>query len=178
MVKLRNSCSNLIIWLLVSSTVFSTLHFTKYVDTGNGVSVEGTIEVYDSDGVSPLTSYDFPLFTGGTAETFLKNFFISNTGNQPVSVYWNVAASSVFWQVKATPFPDMYDCYEDNVWKYRFGIRQDFVASADYWHPDGEAVFLEVGAKIRLQFEVYYTGEPNTAETFTMAISFCARQSS
>lgn len=164
--------------LLVSSTFLAALYFTKHVEAGNGVSVDGTIEAYDSDGVSPLTSYGFPLFTGGTAETFLKDFFISNTGNQPVSVYWSVTASSVSWQVRATPFPDMYDCYEDNIWKYGFGIRQDFAASADYWYPDGEAVFLGVGAGIRLQFELYYTGEPNTAETFTMAISFSARQPS
>lgn len=178
MAKLLSSCSKIIIVLILSSTIFAALYFTKNVDAGNGVSVDGAIEVYDSDGVSPLTSNDFPLFTGGTAETFLKDFFINNTGNQPISVYWNAPTSSIFWEIRTTPYPDVYDCYEDNIWKYSFGIRQDFVASADYWYPDGEGVFLGVGEGIKLRFELYYTGEPNTAETFTMAISFYARQPS
>jgi len=178
MMDLRNSCSKILIGLLISSTVFASLYFTKHVDADNGVSVDGTIEAYDSDGVSPLTNYDFPLFTGGTAETCLKDFFVNNTGNQPVAVYWNVTASSIFWEVRATPYPDVYDCYEDNIWKYSFGIRQDFATSADYWYPDGEGVFLGVGEGTKLRFELHYTGEPNTAETFTMAISFYARHPS
>jgi hypothetical protein len=178
MMKLRNLCNMIIIALSFSSFFLAALYFTKHVDAGSGVSADGSIEVYDSDGASPLTSYDFPLFTGGSAETLLKDFFIINAGNQPVSVYWNVTASSVSWEVSATPLADMYNCYEDSIWKYSFGIRQDFTASADYWHPNGEAVFLDVGARIGLQFELYYTGEPNTAETFTMATSFYGRQSS
>ena len=178
MAKLLSSCSKIIIVLIISSTVFPALYFTKNVDAGNGISVDGAIEVYDSDGVSPLTNNDFPLFTGGTAETFLKDFFINNTGNQPISVYWNVSTSSIPWEIRTTPYRDAYDCYEDNIWKYSFGIRQDFAASADYWYPDGEGVFLGVGEGIKLRLELYYTGEPNTAETFTMTISFYARQPS
>ena len=178
MAKFINSCTGIVILLLFSSTVSAALYLTKLVDASNNVSVYGAIEVYGSDGNSPLTSYCFPLFTGGTAETFLKGFFINNTGSQTVSVYWNVTSSSVSWQVRATPFPDMYDCYEDNIRKYSFGIRQDSMASADYWSPEGETVLLGVGTGIRLQFELYYTGEPNTAETFTMVISFCAKQPS
>jgi len=62
-------------------------------------------------------------------------------------------------------------------WKYSFGIRQDFSTPADYWHPDREAIFLDVSEGIKLRFELYYTGEPNTAETFTMTLSFYATSS-
>jgi len=173
MVKLSKYYRRLIIVLVISNIAFATLFLTKLVGAGNVVSVIGAIEVYDSDGVSPLTSYDFPLFTGAVAETFLKYFFVNNTGNQPVYVYWNISTSSIAWEAR-TPNLDVYDYCEDSTWKYSFGIRQDFLTPTDYWHPDREAIFLGVSEGIKLRFELYYTGEPNTAETFTMTISFYA----
>jgi len=173
MMKLSKHYRRLIIVLVISNIAFATLFLTKLVGAGNVVSVVGAIEVYDSDGVSPLTNYDFPLFTGGAADTFLKYFFVNNTGNQPVYVYWNISTSSIAWETR-TPNLDAYDHYEDGTRKYGVAIRQDFSTPTDYWHPNREAIFLSVSEGIKLRLELYYTGEPNTAETFTMTISFYA----
>lgn len=156
--------------------IFVTLYFTKQVDAYNGITVQGTIEVYNSNGISPLTSYDFPLFTGGTSDTFHKLFFLNNTGNQPVSVYWNVSASSIDWEVKKSL--DLYEYYENEVCKYSFGIPQASLLTTDYWHPNTEALFLGVDNGKNLHFELFYTGEPITSETFSLTISFYAKQPS
>jgi hypothetical protein len=173
MVKLSKYYRRLIIVLVIINIAFATLFLTKRAGAGNVVSVVGAIEVYDSDGISPLTSYDFPLFIGGIADTFLKNLFVNNTGNQPVYVCWNISTSSIAWEAR-TPNLDAYDHYEDDTRKYGFAIRQDFSTPTDYWHPNREAIFLGVSEGIKLRLELHYTGEPNTAETFTMTISFYA----
>ena len=173
MLKSRDSYRWLIIVSVIGNIVFVTLLLAEPAGAANVMSVEGTIEVYDSDGETPLTSYDFPLFTGGRAETFVKDFFVNNTGNQPVYVYWNISESSIVWEAQ-TLHLDMYDHFEDDTWKFSFGIRQDFSPPTDYWQPDGAAIFLSVGEGIKLRCELYYTGEPNTAETFTMTLSLCA----
>jgi hypothetical protein len=122
-------------------------------------------------------------FVGTELQRLTSSSYVTNSENTSLPSLTILFANSVVseivsWEGSATPLADMYNCYEDSIWKYSFGIRQDFTASADYWHPNGEAVFLDVGARIGLQFELYYTGEPNTAETFTMATSFYGRQSS
>jgi hypothetical protein len=173
MFKFRDSYRWLIIVSVIGNIAFATLLLAEQAGAANVMSVVGTIEVYDSDGETPMTSYDFPLFTGGSAETFVKDFFVNNTGNQPVYVYWNISESSIVWEAH-TPHLDMYDHLEDDTWKYSFGIRQDFSTPTDYWSPDVEAIFLSVGDGIKLRCELYYTGEPNTAETFTMTLSLRA----
>ena len=83
----------LMLMLITSSVAFAVLYMTKSVTITGGVSVVGAIEVYDEDGVTPLTDYDFSLFTGGTPESLQKYFFINNMGNQPVYVYWNISST-------------------------------------------------------------------------------------
>ncbi len=173
MLKSRDLYCWFIIVSVIGNTVVVALLLAEQADAANVMSVVGSIEVYDSDGETPMTSYDFPLFTGGSAETFTKDFFVNNTGNQPVYVYWNISESSIVWEAH-TLHLDMYDHFEGDMWKYSFGIRQDFSPPTDYWRPDVEAIFLSVGAGIKLRCELCYTGEPNTAETFTMTLSLRA----
>jgi hypothetical protein len=173
MLKSRDLYCWFIIGLVIGNIVLVTLLLAEPAGAANVVSVIGAIEVYDSDGETPMTDYAFPLFTGGSAETFTKDFFVNNTGNQPVYVYWNISESSIVWEAH-TPHLNMYDHFEDNTWKHSFGIRQDFSPPTDYWRPDGEAIFLSVGEGIKLRCELYYTGEPNTAETFAMTLRLCA----
>ncbi len=173
MLKFRDIYRWLIIASVIGNIVVVTLLLAEQAGAASVVSVVGAIEVYDSDGETPLTSYDFPLFTGGSAETFTKDFFVNNTGNELVYVYWNISESSIVWEAQ-TPHLDAYDHFEDATWKYSLGIRQDFSTPTDYWRPEAEAIFLSVGAGIKLQCELYYTGEPNTAETFTMTLSLRA----
>jgi len=176
--KLRISPSGVILVLLVSNLVLAALFGAKPVCARNGVSALGAIEVYDSDGVTPLTGYNFPLFVGGTVDTFTKSFFIRNVGSQPVDVYWNLTGSSISWELRAAPYLNVYDHYEEGVLKFSFGVTQDLTVSTDYWHPDWEVIFLGVDEGVELGFELHYTGEPNTAETFAMTVSFYATQPS
>jgi hypothetical protein len=77
------------------------------------------------------------------------------------------------WEV-STPHLDIYEYRENNTLKYGFGIHQNFLTPIDYWQPDRETIVLEINEGIKLGFGLYYTGEPNTAETFMMTISFHA----
>lgn len=175
MVKLRSQLHRLAIVLVISNLVFAALYFAKQARSDNELEVEGEIEVYDSDGMTPLTGYDFPLFMGGAEDTFRKSFFINNTGTKPVEVYWNVTASSILWQLTGSLHQYMYDHYEDSIWKYSLGISKDVEVLPQYWQPNQEGILLAVGEGVRLQFELCYTGRPNAAETFTVTISFHAK---
>ena len=174
MLKFHSLHQKLIVILVVINFIFTPILFIKNVDSYNGITVIGDIEVYDSDGVSPLTSYDFPLFAGGTSDIFHKHFFVNNTGNQPVLVYWNISASSIDWKVKKSY--ELYDHYENDEHKYSFGISQDSSLTIDYWYPNTEALFLGVDNGKNLHFELFYSGESIFSETFSMTITFYAME--
>lgn len=166
--------------LVVTNIAFAVLYMTKSVNISGGViEAVGAIEVYDSDGVSPLASCDFPLFTaGGTWTGFTKNFFINNTGSQPVYVYWNISSSSIVWK----PWMDVgYYHSEGTVEiKYSFKIFSSWTPDPIHeWTPnDGttpEALYLGVDAGKQLQISLGYSGNPATAETFTLVMSFYAQ---
>jgi hypothetical protein len=59
----------LVIILAATNVALALLYMTKNVNLTGGVSAVGAIEIYQEDGVTPLTSHDFPLFIGGTAGT-------------------------------------------------------------------------------------------------------------
>jgi hypothetical protein len=176
MVKLRGLLYRLaivlIIVLVISNIIFAGLHFSKQTHAYSELEVEGEIEVYDADGVTPILGYGFPLFSGGAEHTFHQSFFINNTGIKPVDVYWNISASSILWQLTGSLHQYVYDHHEDGIWKYSLGIKRDVDVSPQYWQPNQEAIPLAVGEGVKLQFELHYTGRPNTAETFTLTVSF------
>jgi hypothetical protein len=178
MVKLRSLLYRLAvvptIVLVISTIMFAALHFSKQTHAFGELLVEGEIQVYDADGVTPILGYGFPLFSGGAEHAFHQSFFINNTGTKPVDVYWNVSASSILWQLTGSLHQYVYDHYEDGIWKYSLGINKDGDVSPQYWQPNQEGILLGVGEGVRLRFELYYTGTPNTAETFTVTISFRA----
>jgi hypothetical protein len=162
----------LVLILAASNIAFAVLYMTKNVSISGGVATAGAIEIYDSDGTTPLTSYDFPLFTGGTSQGFTRNFFVNNTGNTPVYVYWNISSSSITWAVHVNG----YDHMENGV-KYSFIIINPDTMYG--WSPNDfptpEALYLGVGEGQLRQIGLYYSGEPNTAETFTLVMSFYAQ---
>ena len=160
-----------IVSLLLVNITLAVLYVTRDVNITAGVSVTGNIEVYEDDGVTVLTSIDFTNFTGGVAEEQEQVFFINNTGNQPVYVYWNVSASNL-------PMPDWdlgpyyysyYEDYED--FKYTFAI--DNVT--DFWVPESQAREIPVGESIQEIISLWYSGNPVTAETFSLTVTFYAR---
>jgi len=154
--------------LVVSNIAFAVLYMTKHVEITGGVETYGAIEVYDDDGVTPLTSIDFPNFTGGIEGWQSKWFFINNTGTSPVYVYWNISASSIAW----TYYSNGYKHVEDTTNKYYLMIRN---ATSDYWTCESEARMLDVGQGIHEEIILMYNGDPVTAELFSVTVAFTAK---
>jgi hypothetical protein len=156
--------------LILINVTFAVLYLTRDVNITGGVSVNGDMQVYDDDGVTVLTSFDFTNFTGGVSEEKEQVFFINNTGNQPLYVYWNISASSlpIDWNIDTY----YYRYYEDYSYlKYTFAI--DNVT--DFWIPESDAREIPVGESIQEIFSLWYSGNPVTAETFSMTVTFYAR---
>ena len=166
--KKRLALIALVVALAIGNLVLAILYVTRDVDITGGVSTIGSIEVYQNDGVTVLTSFDFDNFTGGVSQTRLMPFFINNTGNQPLYVYWNISTSSIAW----SQVVDTYHHTEEATHKYTFGI---YNGTVDHWTPETEARILEVGQDISETFQLYYTGNPVTAETFSFTVTFYAK---
>ncbi|UCE38705.1 MAG: hypothetical protein JSW00_05615, partial [Thermoplasmata archaeon] len=135
---------SVVIALVVSNTVFALLWMTRDVDITGGVSVVGAIEVYDEDGTTLLTDITFENYTGGVESVRSQYFFINNTGNQPVYVYWNISSSSVSW----TPVEYGYLEQFDNA--YVFQIYTSWSPDpTEYWSPNDyttpEALYIAAG---------------------------------
>ena len=163
------------ILLLAISNIAVALYFmSRDVDITGGVDTYGAIEVYDSDGVTEMTAYDFPNFTGGDSETQFKTFFINNTGNQPVYVYWNISDSSLEWTT--TEFGYIHVVGLET--KYEFNIQTSWPSSIEYWSPNEyttpEALVIPVDGGVELRIFHQYYGSPKTAETYSLTMSFYA----
>ena len=173
--KRRLAIIALVVVLVTINIALAVLYMTKDVTITGGVSVVGSIEVYDDDGTTVLTSYEFVNFTGGQPATAFKNFFINNTGNQPVYVYWNISDSSIIWLANDLG----YAYYEDITLKYNYNIATSWLPDPyDYWSPNNsstpEALYLDVGEGKELRIVHQYTGDPNTAESYSLVMSFYA----
>ena len=166
--KKRLALIALVVALAIGNITFAILYMTRDVNITGGVSKVGSIEVYQDDGVTVLTSFDFPNFTGGVARIELFWFFINNTGNQPVYVYWNISTSSISWTNMSTG----YIHEESAITKYSFTI---FNGTSEYWVPDTEARIIPVGQAVHERMRLWYFGEPSTAETFSFTVTFYAK---
>ena len=171
--KLAIAASVVGLFLLINVSL--ALYFmTVQVDISGGVvATVGTIAVYQSDGVTPLVNHDFPLFTGGYPYQWPVIFFINNTGEIPVHVYWNMSASSIDWTWETLEYMHR----EETTPKYTFQIQQDWSGMPEYWEADTEAIILAVDEGVELRMRLLYTGDPNTSETFTLTESFYAYDS-
>jgi hypothetical protein len=167
----------IIVLLVISNVAVALYYMSRSVDLTGGVDTVGSIEVYDEDGVTLWASYEFPNFTGGTAETHFKTFFINNTGNQPVAVYWNISTSSLSW----LPTIDGYSYSIDLTYKYYFNIQTSWPTPTEYWAPndyiDPDSLLIPVGEGKQLRIFHQYSGNPNTAETYSLTITFYAEDS-
>jgi hypothetical protein len=161
--------------LAIANVALAVLYMTRNVDISGGVSVIGDIEVYEDDGTTTLTSFDFPNFTGAIGEVKYLYFFVNNTGNVPVYVYWNISASSL---VGWTPTASGYQYNESSVQKYAYYMQSSWSPSIDYWAPNDhsspESLYLGVGEGNYCRVHHAYTGSPITDEVYTLTMSFYA----
>lgn len=164
----------LVIILAASNVAFAVLYMTKNLNITGGVATMGAIMVYSDDGITPLTDFDFPLATPGVGLSYTLHFFINNTGNSPVYVYYNISSSSIGW----TPDSYGYTHQEGGYTKYYLRPLIWYPAYGDYWSPreilPPESVFLNTGYGREVELEYMYSGIPNTAETFSFVFTFYA----
>lgn len=162
----------LILILGVSNVAFALLYMSRNVNIIGGVSVVGTIEVYDEDMQTPLTDITFENYTGGIYANRTKNFAIINTGNQPVFVYWNISSSSVSWT------PNVQGYNEQSNAEYTFRILTSWNPSPVYWSPNDyttpEALIINAGETKNLIMEHTYNALSSIAEVFDLTITFYA----
>ena len=159
----------LVVTLAIGNITFAILYVTRDVTITGGISTIGSIEVYQEDGTTLLTNIDFDNFTGGNPDTYITpDFFINNTGNQPVSVYWNISTSSIAWST----ISDGYYYSEAATLKYQFYIRN---GTADFWAPNTEARIIPVDQAITEEMLLSYSGSNKTAETISFTVTFYAR---
>jgi len=170
----QNYTVKLTIAMTICSIVLATLCFTKPVEARNQVATIGEIKVYNENGISELTSYDFPLFAAGTPGTHLKWFVVRNTGKQPVHISWSLTASSIAWSRITRHNSKGYDHNEGGIKKYTFRILQDTRKPDAYIPPEQKTILLKGGESKKLCFELTYSGKPKTAETFALTVSFYA----
>lgn len=158
----------MVIVLVISNITFAVLYVTRNVDITGGVSVVGDIQVYEADGVTVLESFTFDNFTGRVDDEYTYPFIINNTGNQPLYVYWNITTSSLNWTKLGVGYSHLHNVTTI----YSFSI---YNASVDYWMPETGARILEVDEAISETFSLLYTGEYTPAETFSLTVTFYAR---
>jgi len=163
----------LVVILVITNVSLAVLYMTKNVDISGGVQTVGAIEVYDEDGVTPLTSVDFPLWNPGEAGILTKTFFVNNTGSVDVYVYWNISSSSIVWT--GDVFGEYYEHIEGTDVKYAFRMYKGY-PGPNIWRPDADFSTpnyrsVEVGIGRVCSMELEYSGIPATAETFTFVIS-------
>ncbi len=171
----------LLITLTSTSVAFAVIYMTKSVNITGGVSVVGAIEVYEDDGTTPLTSYDFPNFTGGQGLNQFMNFFINNTGNQPVYVYWNMSSASSTTSAYWTATSMGYSGWEGSpppINKYGFYIATSWPSPYVYWASNEwttpGVLYLDVGEGKELRIFHSYTGLVVTAELYSFTLNFYA----
>lgn len=164
----------IIVALTISSVLLAALCFSKQAQATNKVVAIGEIKLYHEDGSTQMTSYNFPLFTGGTPGTYAKWFVVRNTGKQPVHISWSLTASSIAWSRITRHNSKGYDHNEGGIKKYTFRILQDTRKPDAYIPPEQKTILLKGGDSKKLCFELSYSGKPNTAEKFTLTVSFYA----
>jgi len=168
--KKQSALIALVIVLVISNITFAVLYVTRNVDFTGGVSVVGSIEVYEDDGTTLLTNIDFENFTGGVALTREQIFFINNTGTQPVYVYWNISDTSITWEMHASGAAYVHS--PGGQVKYVLSISN---ATYDLWEPETQGVRIDVDEGAWFTFHLEYTGNVNIAETFSFTVSFNAK---
>ncbi len=168
----------LILALVATNVTVAALFMNRDVTISGGVRTEGAIQVYDETGEAVMTTYDFPEFTSTSGTTYSKQFFVNNTGNVPVFVYWDIFNPiPASWSVAEGE--DYYIFQENSNMKFRFTINKVDVpvGGTGYWQPTystGHGVSLGVGQGGKFSIDLYYNTTVNTAGDFSFVLSFSA----
>jgi hypothetical protein len=145
-----------------------------------GVKSVGTIEIYENDETTIMNGFGFPEFEG-TYQSDNHFFWIKNTGNQQVEVYWKIStANPNNWEISLDTGNYVYKENSQN--KYNFVISNqigtDGNPATGLWNPDPNGnivVLLGAGQKAKFAMTLSHNIAINTPGSFSFVLSFYAQ---
>jgi hypothetical protein len=179
--KKRIAVIALLITLIATNVALAVIYMNKDVTISGGVASSGAIAIYQADGQTEMTSINFPLFQG-TQQSATQFFFVNNTGNLPVVVYWSISnCVPNNWAIESGGQAYVYT--ENAQSKYRFSINKqvlpDGSPGSGVWNPDPtgtEVITIGVGQGAKLSIDLTHYVAVNTPGTFSFVLSFYASQ--
>ena len=178
--KKRIAIIVLILTLVATNVALAYQYMNRDVAISGGVATSGAIAVYNLNGVTPLTSVDFPDFTADEPHSYNQVFFFNNTGNVAVNVYWYISIGNPNnWSIE--PGGQAYIFTESAQTKYRFSINNhvlpDGSQGTGVWNPDPTGTqVLTIGVRQGAKFSIdllHYVAV-NTPGDFSFTLSFYA----
>jgi hypothetical protein len=178
--KKRIAIIGFIITLITTNVALAYMYMNKDVMISGGVKASGAIAIYQEDGVTELTDLNFPLFEGST-HSASRFFFLKNTGNLPVNVYWSISSSNpAFWSLESGGQAYVYT--EETQTKFRFSINKQILpngnpGNGEIWYPDPtgtQFLTIDVGQSAKLAMDLLHYTAVNTPSTFSFVLSFYA----
>jgi hypothetical protein len=171
-----------IVALATANIAMAAFYMNRDVTVSGGVKSSGTIEIYKDDGQTVMTSVPIPLFEGGTHSN-TTYFWVNNTGNMPVAVYWNISFGAPnSWAIDMDTGGQAYVFTETSQIKYRLSINNkinpDGSQGTGTWNPDPtgtQAVNIGVGQGAKFSMDLIHYVAVNTPGTFSFVLSFYAR---
>lgn len=177
MSKKRVAIIALLLTLGVTNVALAVMYLNKDVTISGGVASSGAIAIYQADGQTEMTSIAFDPFQG-TQQSATQFFFVNNTGNVPVAVYWRISnCNPDNWAIESGG--QAYRYAENDQSKFRFSINNqvfpDGTPGVGLWNPDPtgtEVVTLGVGQGAKFGIDLVHYVEVNTPGTFSFILSF------
>ena len=178
--KKRIAIIVLILTLVATNAALAYQYMNRDVAISGGVATSGAIAVYNQDRETPLTSVDFPDFTAYPPHTHNQVFFVNNTGNVAVNVYWYISYGNPNnWSIESGG--QAYIFTESAQTKYRFSINNhvlpDGSQGTGVWNPDPtgtQTLTIGVGQGTKLSIDLIHYLAVNTPGTFSFVLSFYA----
>ncbi len=178
--KRQITALGLALTLTVINIAVATVYMNKDVMVTGGVATSGTIEVYEEDGTTIMNSIAMPQFQG-TTQTINHFFWVKNTGNVPVAVYWNISSGNPnSWSIDTDT--QIYLYRENSQTKFNLAISKQTDPSgitwSGSWDPDptgNQVVSLGTGQTAEFALTVAHITAVNTPGTFSFVLSFYAK---
>ena len=153
---------------------------TKNVTVTGGVATSGTIETYEEDQTTTMTAIAMPDFPATSDQSINHFFWIKNTGNVQVKVYWYISSGNPSWSLDTGT--QTYISQENSQTKFRLAISNqqnpDGSQGTGYWNPDpsgNQVVTLDTGQSAKFALTMTHFAAVNTPGQFNFVLSFDAK---
>jgi hypothetical protein len=171
----------LVLTLLSTNIALAIVYMTKTVTITGGVAETGTIEVYQENAETTLTTIAISQFQGTTHSNYTY-FWINNTGNMPVKINWEITNPNPTGWTIDTPNQG-YIFTENTNTKYTFSINNqinpDGTPGTGKWLPDPtgttQTITIPVGKAAKFSMDLIHNQAVNTPGDFSFGLSFTAQ---